>query len=68
MTTGADDSVHYEAFLVRCQDALDEIKAKDGKKLPILLDGNILTTDEELRQGLKRAQAQRIARYLPQSE
>jgi hypothetical protein len=58
------DRVHYDAFLVRHKDAMDEIQSQGGRAVPTILDGRIVRNEEEARQVLKGLQTQDIQRYL----
>jgi hypothetical protein len=62
------DRVHYDAFLARFKDVLEEIQSQGGRNVPIILGGSIVRNEEEFRQALEGIQAQDIQRYLRRPE
>jgi hypothetical protein len=62
------DRVHYDAFLARYRDVLEEIQSQGGRNVPTILDGSIVRNEEDLRQALEGIQAQNLQRYLRRPE
>ncbi|KAM5383710.1 hypothetical protein ACJZ2D_001699 [Fusarium nematophilum] len=58
------DHIHYNAFLNRYRDALQEMQSNGGQ-VPTMLGGRILRNEQDARQALERLEAQEIQIYLP---
>lgn len=62
------DRVHYDAFLARYKDVLEEIQSRGGRSVPMILDGSIARNEEEILQALEGIQAQNLQRYSQKPE